>query len=201
MAEKLSTRLRRLSAYGARDGRVSSLLKAVDFLDETSRDRTLALVAATYIEDGLRKAIEARFRDDLPTSAMSSLFEGPSGTLLGSFSARIKLADALGWVSSDIADDLNQVRLIRNAFAHTADKISFDTLDIKEAIDTLRILQQPQMHEDFPGLADAPAPMRFGLAVASLVLALREAEIAGMQERLARLNLEVERLRPSKRDE
>jgi pimeloyl-ACP methyl ester carboxylesterase len=61
---------------------------------------------------------------------------------LGSFSSRIRLAYALGWISDDAHADLDTVRDIRNDFAHDFDlDLGFESSSIADRCRNLRCSQ------------------------------------------------------------
>jgi DNA-binding MltR family transcriptional regulator len=60
---------------------------------------------------------------------------------LGTFSSRIRIAQALGIFGPKTAHDLNIMREIRNAFAHVIRKINFDTPEVKELIISLHCVR------------------------------------------------------------
>ena len=85
-------------------------------------DRGCALVAAAYLENELTELLDGFFVDQAQ-KARDSLFDfnGPAGT----FSAKIKLAYALGLISTDIQKSLDLVRGLRNEFAHLHEPLTF----------------------------------------------------------------------------
>lgn len=58
---------------------------------------------------------------------------GPAGT----FAAKIDLAFALGIITQAVHDELNKMRKIRNAFAHSKKRLSLDTEPVKSMFYTL----------------------------------------------------------------
>ena len=61
---------------------------------------------------------------------------------IGAFSARIRVARALAWISDDVRFDLDQIRAIRNEFAHSADHdLSFADQSIADKCRNLRVAQ------------------------------------------------------------
>lgn len=61
---------------------------------------------------------------------------------LGTFSARIRVACALAWISDDVQSDLNLIRSIRNEFAHNFDHaLSFADQAIADKWRALRVAQ------------------------------------------------------------
>ncbi|WP_394356851.1 MltR family transcriptional regulator [Shumkonia mesophila] len=88
-------------------------------------DRGAAIAGSAYLDILLRSAIEKRMRAD-PTLHDELFQSGP----LRDFSVRIKLAYALNITGSWAYADLMAIRDIRNAFAHSAGAINFDTADV-----------------------------------------------------------------------
>lgn len=83
-------------------------------------DRACAIVSAALVDAKL----EVLFRVRLLAEHDGLL--GPAKAL-GDFGTRILLAHALGWISADARADLNQVRKVRNEFAHSFDhELTFD---------------------------------------------------------------------------
>jgi DNA-binding MltR family transcriptional regulator len=79
-------------------------------------DRGAAMIGSAYVEDALQKILLASFHDKSPT-VVPILFEGPNGPL-SSFSAKIRIAYAFGLIGEHTQGDLDQIRDIRNRFAH-----------------------------------------------------------------------------------
>jgi hypothetical protein len=118
------------------------------------RDRTAAIMGATFLEYALKKAISHHLVPDLDDPEFNYLFAGdeaPYRELAG----RIRLARALGIISKDYYYQLEAIRLIRNAFAHTMAEISFQTEEISAYCDDLNILEESQ---GYAILVDAFAP-------------------------------------------
>ena len=94
-----------------------------------SGDRAGAILGATMVEDMLRRALLAKFRT-LNAGETDRLF-GPDQPL-GSFSAKIKLAYALGMCDRRDAQNLDSLRAIRNTFAHDQKPLTFKTAEVHE---------------------------------------------------------------------
>lgn len=96
-------------------------------------DRACAVLGAALLDTRLESLYARRlrtFQDELLSSS------GP----LGPFSARIRVARALEWISEDIRYDLNQIREIRNEFAHNADhQLSFANQSIADKCRNLKV--------------------------------------------------------------
>lgn len=98
-------------------------------------DRGAAVLAGSYAENVLGKYLENKCKDN---SKVEDLFwsNGP----LSTFSQRILISEAFGFVSKNTADTLNYVRKIRNHFAHHPLEASFETSPIREWAEALRRL-------------------------------------------------------------
>ncbi len=96
-------------------------------------DIACAVLGAALLDARLESLYNRRlrcFKEELLSS------NGP----LGAFSARIKLARALAWISEDVRFDLDQIRSIRNEFAHNFDhELSFANQSIADKCRTLRV--------------------------------------------------------------
>ncbi len=88
--------------------------------------RGAAIAGAAYLDLLLRSAIEKLMRDD--HDIQTTLFENRGG--LQGFSTRIQLGYALKIYEWQAYQDLSTIRDIRNAFAHSAEKIDFDREDV-----------------------------------------------------------------------
>ena len=86
------------------------------FLTELNKEtpRGAALVSATMIDDLLGRCIRAFLVDDRDGHSLVDGFNAP----LGSFSARIVAAHALGLLSDVECAECQIIRKVRNAFAH-----------------------------------------------------------------------------------
>ncbi|MBG0799676.1 DUF4145 domain-containing protein [Methylocystis sp. L43] len=95
-------------------------------------DRGMALIATSYLEDILRRAV-ADFLVDC--KANRDLLEGFNAPL-GTFSARIAAAVALGLISQKEAEEAHRLRKIRNILAHQV-HVSFEDKGVKNICHTL----------------------------------------------------------------
>ena len=98
-------------------------------------DRACAVLGAALLDSRLENLFQRRLRSSRDELLSST---GP----IGAFSARIKLARSLEWISSEVYDDLTQIRSIRNVFAHDADhELSFANQSIADKCHNLRVAQ------------------------------------------------------------
>ncbi|HEV7281994.1 MAG TPA: DUF4145 domain-containing protein [Pirellulaceae bacterium] len=95
---------------------------------ESETDRGAALMAAAYLEDQLLRLALDVIVDENSLRKKLGDQNGP----LGSFSARIDFAYALGLLPPKMHADLHLIRRIRNEFAHTMAPITFETSPNKE---------------------------------------------------------------------
>jgi DNA-binding MltR family transcriptional regulator len=120
-----SASLRTLKAHSRKFPEVEHLLYIIsDAADpEEQDDRTSAMISGALLDMFLERAIKSKFRQ-LDEEEDSGIFRnnGP----LASMSSRIRLARALGLISNEIREELDNIREIRNAFAHSVVPIKFD---------------------------------------------------------------------------
>jgi hypothetical protein len=149
-------------------------------------DRAAAVLAAAFIDELLLRYLKKR----LSVPDLESLY-GSDGAV-GSFSRRIAVAQALGWLHVDTAHDLNVLRRIRNKFAHDFDhNLSFAAQSISDQTRNFRVLTAmqsevkaiavnlPQSPEAASAIAEALASISqprqlFELAVLMLAAAIAE---------------------------
>lgn len=123
-------------------------------------DRACAILGAAMLDEQLRSLLEAFLVDD--TKCMRELFEGASAPL-SSFSGRILMAYAAGFIAPSELQDFTLIRKIRNEFAHNLHGVSFST----EAVaNRCYELAGPRMYEQF--LGEIGARNRYVLSVNSL---------------------------------
>ncbi|WP_425417497.1 hypothetical protein [Oricola indica] len=108
---------------------IGDVFTKFDYIKKTE-DRPAAIIAATDLEDGLRDLLAAQMVA-LNKTETDEMFTGER--LLGSFSAKTQMAYALGLIGKNTRRDLDIIRLIRNAFAHSRKVIFFDTPEISDA--------------------------------------------------------------------
>ncbi len=121
--------------------RSDMLYKIKEELSKES-DRGCALVASAYLENELTELLSCFFVElDRKREKAVWDFTGPVGT----FSSKIKLAFALGLISDELEKSLDNVRDIRNKFAHLQEPLTFDSDQIKSRV--LNILPTSSIKE------------------------------------------------------
>jgi hypothetical protein len=114
-----------------------NVFRDINILGKTLRqmdERALVLSLAAFAEDALGSLLKAFM---LPTATTAQLVEGFNAPL-GNFSSRIKAAYSLGLIIKGQFDDLEQLRKIRNYFAHTWKPLGFDDPRVAGHIRALR---------------------------------------------------------------
>jgi DNA-binding MltR family transcriptional regulator len=118
MARK--SKLRDLSRHQLAHDDITAL---IDAFGEDEHPIATAILGAGLIEHDLEKLLRSKLkRKDDETWAMLIADNGP----LNSFSSKIAMGYALGIYDQRARSDLNIVRNIRNAFAHSKKLIQFD---------------------------------------------------------------------------
>lgn len=106
-------------------------------------DRTIALMMAAVIEQGLETAILSRLPGIAANNEAYIFFD--DGAPLRDFDSKIRMAFALGLFGDGVRSDLSLIRNVRNTFAHSRELLSFDTPEIAEACDHFTLaVRRPQ---------------------------------------------------------
>lgn len=95
---------------------------------ERGRDRSAAIVGASYLEERLTATLRQGLQQD--DEVASRMFKGHGP--LATFSAKIEIGYLLGAYRAHTRKKMHTVREIRNAFAHSSTKITFKTQRIKD---------------------------------------------------------------------
>jgi len=92
-------------------------------------DRAKIILLSSILDDLLEYRLSKRIKPSINTEQTDYLFrfEGP----LGTFSSRIELGYAFGFIEPDIASQLNTIREMRNACAHSKFVLSFDNEELR----------------------------------------------------------------------
>lgn len=134
----VSRPLRNLSRRPIRRKDVDAFTASLNLLS----DQAVALVCAALVERSLERVMLSRLRR-LTKTMHNELFAGLGP--LASFSAKIKLAYALGIVGPEAVADLTKVKDIRNQFAHSFHPVSFRTRAIAGYCRQLKTPNNPRI--------------------------------------------------------
>jgi hypothetical protein len=99
----------------------------IDRIDQGD-DRSAAILAASFLEDRLQKAILARLVHD--KVVIGEMFKGYGP--LATFRAKIDLAFLMSIIGAPMRQHLHRIREIRNRFAHRLDVHHFEAIEIKD---------------------------------------------------------------------
>ena len=109
-------------------------------------DRTAAIILAAWVEQGLEQAIIGRFaRNDNDT--IKRMQDHGS---LNSFYAKNYLGYALGLYNQNTLRNLESIRKIRNAFAHSAIQIDFSIEEITGEVYKINYQEDPELAKQLP---------------------------------------------------
>lgn len=145
--EQVTEEMTKLIATADESGLVTLRLKEfIDFRTSLIQesDRGSVLMAAAFIEDKLGCLLESFFIEN--EKVCTQLLNGNGA--LATFSSKIDLTFLLGLIPKNIYNDLHILRKIRNDFAHTASKLSFETPSIKDRTKLLSTLSKVMLRDD-----------------------------------------------------
>jgi DNA-binding MltR family transcriptional regulator len=129
------TRLKKFAREVPDERETHTILRELERAErDHSSDRTAAILGGTIVDNALRVALLARFRPDEKDHA--DLFEGEIGPL-STFAARINVAYALRIFGRKTLSDLQCIKAIRNAFAHSLMTMDFTTQQIVTVCEAL----------------------------------------------------------------
>ena len=127
------------------------------------------LMAASWVDDALETYLRGYFSKDQKLADELFGFDRP----LGTFGTRVKVAYLLGLISSEVREDLETIRRIRNELAHLRGKFSFKKVEIRRKCAQLHAARI--FSENTPGASRVPRQQfivtAFLLAAAFLSLA------------------------------
>ncbi len=151
---------------------LSKFIPFLDVLNEESA-RGKALVAASFLENLLLDIIAAYL---IPGKSQKQLMVGFNAPI-GSLSAKIALAAALGLVSEEERRECDLIRRIRNKFTHNA-HAAFDDPDIRDLCSSLAFAAQNY------GDVTVPAVGQFSSSVVGLISTLTNRAVYAGRVRL-----------------
>jgi hypothetical protein len=100
--------------------------------------RATAVVAGAFVEDHLTTLIRCRMVND--QRMLTDMFE--PGRALGDFGTKINLGYLIGLYTKDAWKELDNIRRIRNEFAHKIETASFNLQHVKARCENLVIWQR-----------------------------------------------------------
>src|SRR5271165_1082562 len=122
----------------------------LDFSDPSAKperqDRYIALVSGTLLDHALKTAISKHLISE-DKDLLYSIVDDYDRSPLGTFSAKIKIAHALGIVDDTTRNNLDVLRSIRNNFAHSVIEFEFASSECANEINKLVV--QPKAFKRF----------------------------------------------------
>ena len=106
-------------------------VEAIDQEFYGDSDRAVGLLHAGWAETAVESAIKVVLKPDFSKDVFD--YEGP----LGTFSAKIRMAYALGLFGENTKHDLLLIRTLRNGFAHCSLPLQFETPEVRDLCDHL----------------------------------------------------------------
>lgn len=91
-------------------------------------DRAAGITAAAYLESSLEETLTYRLKK-IGATSVEEIFRGDAP--LGTFAAKIKFAFSIGLLGERARNDFNCIREIRNAFAHSKLRATFETPEVQ----------------------------------------------------------------------
>ena len=166
---------------------VNDLRREANLLFESLQkesDRGDALVNAAFFDTTLERLLRARFcyGDAKRAKLIEPLFDafGP----LSTFSAKIRISYAIDLLHESMANDLDLVRRIRNAFAHSLEPKTFQDPTITRMVDNLAAFGAAKVNVDFEKLPpDRVSRFKFDVTC-SRIGALLQAKVVVQQSEL-----------------
>ena len=142
---------------------------------QSRTDETIVLISGVYLEDVLVTAIANHFRDFTPekrSDELAYIFSDEKDGPVSTFSAKARLAYALGIIGDRGRDEFKVLREIRNAFAHPSRPVNFNTPEISAACMKL-IGPDDQIWNSETSIIGNDPKMRFLMIVLNYHWALR----------------------------
>ena len=113
-----------------------------------SSDYETAMLCGSLLDAMLRHAILASFAP-IGKTHVDNLFSDANNSPLSTYAAKIKIAHALGIISSDTKTQIEHLKSIRNSFAHISESVSFSEPSVIIECDKIRPHRQQKNYEYF----------------------------------------------------
>lgn len=138
MAFGTSKRLKVLAKEIPDDRQTRALLRGLDMQENEWVDRSIALIAGSWLEKALEVSILSKFIK-VDDEQRQRLFNYDLNGPLADFSARIEIGAALDLFGPKTREDLTRIRVVRNAFAHSPTLIKFSTKEVADVCSELHL--------------------------------------------------------------
>jgi hypothetical protein len=128
-------------------------------------DRAAAILGGTLLDVNV-EAVLKRHMGSMSAEDEENLFSGNGP--LATFSARIRIASAFGLINADQRSNLDYVRELRNAFAHSFRPMRFADPEVRAVCDLFRITSTAATRATKPKIRFVLAVMETGSQLAGL---------------------------------
>ncbi|WP_338692035.1 hypothetical protein V5279_37980 [Bradyrhizobium sp. 26S5] len=145
-------RLKRYAKLVPDEDAIRLLLNALEHTETDLADYSVALIGQTFVERALELAILAKLAP-FDEEANRQIFSYDSNGPASDFAAKIKIGYVLGLFGPQTKKDLNLIREVRNAFAHSLQAISFKTQEVAEMCKLFSL--QPMVRIRIAGVSQA----------------------------------------------
>ena len=98
-------------------------------------DRGCALLAVSFLEKSIEKCLSNKLIGSKNHKKLLFDFNGP----LGNFSNKLSLSYSIGIITKMEYEQLQQIRKIRNLFAHSFKPITFETKEINDKVQQFKL--------------------------------------------------------------
>ena len=132
-SETPSQRLKRYSKLLPDESAVRAVIQNLEKETTDIADYAITLMCQTFVEKALEVAILAHLAP-FDEDANKRIFDYDNRGPLSDFSAKIKFGYVMGIYGKNTKNDLDAIREIRNAFAHSLQPISFKTKEVIEYV-------------------------------------------------------------------
>lgn len=151
-------------------GDLNRLNRLIEDLD----DRALVLSLAAFAEESLGELLKTFLLQGESAWKLLNGFNAP----LGTFSARTKMAHALGLITQHQFEDLERLRKVRNEFAHTWNQITLSDQGIR---DHIRAMHFHSLDDVFPEEPRLKLKTTIGLLLIELSVTAKSIVTRGRQ--------------------
>lgn len=138
-----------------------------------SSDISAAITATAIVEARLEVIIARRFEQQ-DAGLMEKIFQnrGP----LSDFNSKILLAHAMGAITGPLAQELHNIRAIRNAFAHSKLHLTFEEAALKAHVSNFGMLAAMIAldTDELPRMSELPVKQQFMLVLQIVLIMFDE---------------------------
>jgi hypothetical protein len=142
-----NTSIKALKKMSRSNPQASDIRKIEDEIFLAGSDRVTAVMLSSFLEENLSRLIEKAMNPKLNSDDKTRIF-GERG-IAGTFSSKITTAWAFSLIGPIIRSDLDIIREIRNAAAHSRMHFSFNTEEVANTCRGLQIVNLEYNHIPF----------------------------------------------------